>query len=277
MRNLQKEIIKVLEVKHVIDSKEEIRKRVDFLKQYCQQAKANGFVLGISGGQDSTLAGKLAQMAVNELKAEGYEARFTAVRLPYQVQKDETDAQKSLQFIQPDEIITYNISQPVESFKITYDSSAGKPLADFHKGNVKARTRMMVQYAVAGEKNLLVIGTDHASEAVTGFFTKFGDGAADILPLSGLNKRQGKALLKELGADETLYLKKPTADLLDEKPQQEDETELGITYEVLDDYLEGKEIVEELAEKIEHRYIITKHKREQPVKPSDTWWLSNAE
>lgn len=272
MRQVQKEIIEALAVKPVIDVKEEIRTRIEFLKNYCKQAGAKGFVLGISGGQDSTLAGKLAQLAVNELKAEGYDATFTAVRLPNGVQKDEEDAQLALTFIQPDETVTYNIYIPVEEFATNYLHAVHKPLADFHKGNVKARTRMMVQYALAGEKNLLVIGTDHAAEAVTGFFTKFGDGATDILPLSGLSKRQGKALLQELGVDERLYLKKPTADLLDDTPQQADETELGITYEALDDYLEGKAVAEDIAQKIEHRYTITQHKREQPVTPTDTWW-----
>ncbi|MDA4896369.1 NAD(+) synthase, partial [Streptomyces sp. MS2A] len=87
------------------------------------------------------------------------------------------------------------------------------------------RVRMITQYAIGGQNQLLVIGTDHAAEAVTGFFTKYGDGGADLLPLTGLTKRQGRSLLEELGAPERLYTKSPTADLLDEKPQQSDETE----------------------------------------------------
>ena len=110
----------------------------------------------------------------------------------------------------------------------------GAALGDYHKGNVKARMRMIAQYAIGGQEGLLVIGTDHAAEAVTGFYTKYGDGGSRfLLPLSGLTKRQGKALLMELGADERLYLKVPTADLLDEKPGQADETELGICYDEL--------------------------------------------
>jgi NAD+ synthase len=120
--------------------------------------------------------------------------------------------------------------------------------------------------------NLLVIGTDHAAEAVTGFFTKYGDGGADILPLTGLTKRQGRLLLKELGAPEKLYLKAPTADLLDNKPQQTDETELGITYEELDDYLEGKKVSGNVSEKIEARYLVTQHKRNLPASMFDSWW-----
>src|SRR5690606_34047939 len=109
-----------------------------------------------------------------------------------------------------------------------------EPLRDFTKGNVKARARMIAQYAIAGQHGHLVVGTDHAAEAVTGFFTKFGDGGADVLPLSGLTKRQGKQLLEALGAPERLYLKLPTADLLDERPGQTDETDLGISYAQID-------------------------------------------
>lgn len=272
VRELQKQIIEDLGVNVTINPKEEIRTRVDFLKSYLKQSGTKGFVLGISGGQDSTLAGKLAQIAVNELQEEGIDAKFVAVRLPYGSQKDEDDAQLALQFIQPSESLTFNIQSATDAVASTFIDSTDKNLSDFHKGNVKARLRMIAQYAIGGEQNLLVIGTDHAAEAVTGFFTKFGDGGADILPNSGLTKRQGKTLLKELEAPEKLYTKAPTADLLDNVPQQTDETELGITYDQLDDYLEGLEVSDDIAEKIESRYLITQHKRSQPVAPSDTWW-----
>jgi NAD+ synthase len=124
---------------------------------------------------------------------------------------------------------------------------------------------MIAHYAIAGENQLLVIGTDHAAEAVTGFFTKFGDGGADLLPISGLTKRQGKQLLTALGAPEIFKSKKPTADLLDDQPGRADENELGITYQEIDDYLEGKSVAKEVADKIERRYLTTQHKRAQPV------------
>ena len=270
--NIQQLIIQTLQVKPTIEPKEEIQKRITFLKEYLINAKAKGFVLGISGGQDSTLAGRLAQLAVEQLRAEGHDAKFIAVRLPYGVQKDEEDAQRALQFIQPDESYSFNIKAAVDSVEAEYNAIAPRPLVDFQKGNVKARMRMIAQYAFGGQDGLLVIGTDHAAEAITGFFTKYGDGGADILPLSGLNKRQGRMLLKELGASEELYLKVPTADLLDEKPGQADETELGISYEIIDDYLEGKQIDPALAEKIESRYKMTEHKRQMPATMHDTWW-----
>lgn len=265
--------METLNVKSVIFPTDEIKERVEFLKNYCRKANAKGFVLGISGGQDSTLAGKLAQLACKKLRNEGYNATFIAVRLPYGIQKDEADAQLAIKFIQPDATELFDIKEPVDAIQTVYNKTSLKQhLSDFHKGNVKARMRMIGQYAIGGENGLLVIGTDHAAEAVTGFFTKFGDGGADILPLSGLTKRQGKALLKELGCPENLYLKAPTADLLDDKPQRADENELGITYELLDDYLEGKTVPDEVAIKIENRFIVTEHKRKPPVTMFDTWW-----
>ncbi|WLR43056.1 ammonia-dependent NAD(+) synthetase [Bacillus carboniphilus] len=268
--SLQEKIISDLHVKPSINPKEEIDKRVRFLKDYLIHTRAKGFVLGISGGQDSALSGRLAQIAVEELRQEGYEVTFYALRLPYKSQLDEDDAQLSISFIKPDIAKTFNISTTVDAFAEHFATS-NQPLSDFNKGNVKARVRMITQYAFAGEHNLLVIGTDHAAEALTGFFTKYGDGGADLLPLTGLNKRQGRALLQELQAPEQLYKKKPTADLLDNVPQQEDETELGMTYDEIDDYLEGKDIGIKSA-RIEKRYVATEHKRQVPATMYDTWW-----
>ncbi|MED3550698.1 ammonia-dependent NAD(+) synthetase [Cytobacillus praedii] len=271
---LQKEIMQSLHVNPEIDPKNEIRKRIDFLKEYLIRTKSKGYVLGISGGQDSTLAGRLAQLAVEELRGEGHsDVLFIALRLPYGVQADETDAKLALSFIKADQEYVFNIKASVDEVQNEFNSNVQvHPLSDYQKGNVKARMRMIAQYAFGGEKGLLVIGTDHAAEAITGFFTKYGDGGADVTPLTGLTKRQGKALLKELSADERLYLKIPTADLLDEKPGQADETELGITYEELDDYLEGKQVPLDVAEKIEKRYLITEHKRQVPASMFDGWW-----
>lgn len=269
---VQQEIISALHVKPAIVAKDEIRRRIDFIKGYCRKTGAQGFVLGISGGQDSTLAGRLSQLAAEELRGEGYEATFYAMRLPYGTQKDEEDAQAALAFIRPDRTLTFPIEAAVDALAAAYARAAGEPLSDYHKGNAKARMRMTAQYAVAGERRCLVVGTDHAAEAVTGFFTKFGDGGADLLPLAGLTKGQGRELLRELGAAERLYLKTPTADLLDDAPQQPDEKELGLEYCVLDEYLTGKDVAPEARANIERRYQATRHKRELPVTPFDEWW-----
>ncbi len=272
MRELQKHIIKEVGVQPNIDPAEQIRRRVQFLCDYLKATGTAGYVLGISGGLDSTLAGRLCQLAVEQLAEEGIQAEFIAVRLPYKVQADEDDAQAALRFIAPQQSVTYNVGPAVDGFDSSFREATGDTISDFNKGNVKARARMIAQYALAGEKNLLVVGTDHGAESVTGFFTKFGDGGADVLPLYGLNKRQNRLLLKTLGAEKRLWEKVPTADLLDGKPGRTDEDELGISYDQIDDYLEGKEIPEDAAENLESKFLRSRHKRTTPVTPFDTWY-----
>lgn len=272
--SLQNDIIKALGVKPFIEPQEEIRRSIDFLKSYLQKHTfLKTLVLGISGGQDSTLAGRLAQMAMEELRQETGDQnyQFIAIRLPYGVQADEADAQKALAFIKPDQSLTINIKKAVDG-QVEALKGAGLTISDFNKGNIKARQRMISQYAVAGQTGGAVIGTDHAAENVTGFFTKFGDGGADILPLFRLNKRQGKALLKELGADASLYEKVPTADLEENKPGLADEVALGLTYTDIDDYLEGKQVSKETQEKIESWWLKGQHKRHLPITIFDEFW-----
>lgn len=271
---LQEEIIRQLGVKASIDPQEEIRKTVDFLKAYLRKHSfLKTYVLGISGGQDSTLAGKLAQMAIAELREETSDQayQFIAVRLPYGVQADEADAQKALAFIAPDQTLTINIKAAVDG-QVEALQAAGVEISDFNKGNIKARQRMISQYAIAGQMAGAVIGTDHAAENITGFFTKFGDGGADILPLFRLNKRQGKALLKVLGADAALYEKVPTADLEDQKPGLADEVALGVTYKDIDDYLEGKLISKVAQATIEKWWHKGQHKRHLPITIFADFW-----
>lgn len=271
---LQEKIIKELGVKPVIDPKEEIRKTIDFLKMYLKKYPfIKSFVLGISGGQDSSLVGRLAQLAIEEIRKETgiNDYKFVAVRLPYGVQADEEDAQRALKFIQPDVSLTVNIKAAVDG-QVAALESANLTISDFNKGNIKARQRMITQYAVAGSYNGAVLGTDHAAENITGFFTKFGDGGADIVPIFRLNKRQGKMLLAELGANPAIYQKIPTADLEDGKPGLADEVALGVTYENIDDYTEGKQISSEAQAKIETWWNKTEHKRHLPITIFDDFW-----
>ena len=273
MSAMQSDIIAALGVAPSIDPEAERDRRVQFLVDYLAATGAKGYVLGISGGQDSTLAGRLAQLAVEQRRAAGEDATFVAVRLPHGVQSDEDDAQLALQFIQPDETVTVDIAPATAAMSgAVADALALGGLGDFNKGNVKARMRMIAQYAIAGERGLLVVGTDHAAENITGFFTKHGDGAADLLPLAGLNKRQGAAILKHLGADPRLWEKVPTADLEEDRPALPDEEALGVTYAHIDDYLEGKQVPREAAERLEHLWRVGQHKRHLPPGPNETWW-----
>jgi len=271
---LQQQIIKELRVQPTIDVHEEIRKSIDFLKEYAKHYSfVKGFVLGISGGQDSTLTGKLAQLAVDELNKEAGEMKYSfwAIRLPYGVQADEQDCQDAIDYIKPTGSYTVNIKDAVDA-SVRALANAGVQLNDFVKGNEKARERMKVQYSIAAMNGAVVLGTDHAAEAITGFYTKFGDGGADLMPIFRLNKRQGKQLLAELKCPEHLYMKVPTADLEENRPSLPDEVALGVSYDQIDDYLEGKEIREEPRQLLEGYYLRSQHKRHMPITIFDVFW-----
>lgn len=250
---------------------EEARRRIEFLQHYLRQSSCRAYVLGISGGVDSLAAGMMAQAAVSKLRADGYDAQFIAVRLPYGAQADENDAQKALNTIGPDRVVTIDI-KPASDAILEAVLKEGTDLVDlrrkhFHLGNIKARQRMIAQYALAGSAQGLVIGTDHAAEALMGFYTKFGDGAADILPLSGLTKRRVRAVAEHLGAPHELAFKIPTADLESDAPLRPDEEAFGVTYEEIDNFLEGIEISPQAVEKIMRFYRTSHHKRSLPIIP----------
>lgn len=272
MRELQAQIVSEMGVSAEVDPEVEVRERVAFLSDYLAVTGASGLVLGISGGLDSTLAGRLAQLAVEQRRDSGGDATFVAMRLPHGTQLDEDDARAALEFIRPDEVLTFDVAPAVEAFTAQFRDATGERLSDFARGNTKARVRMAAQYAVAGERGLVVVGTDHGAESVTGFFTKFGDGAADVLPLFGLDKGQNRELLRSMEAPERLWAKAPTADLLDDQPGRTDEDELGLTYEHIDAYLQGGDVPDDVAERIEAAWRRTRHKRSLPVTPADTWW-----
>ncbi|MDT3391452.1 MAG: ammonia-dependent NAD(+) synthetase [Bacillota bacterium] len=274
MRPLQKEIIAAMKTQPGIDPQAEIRKSVDFMKAYLKKYPfVKTLVLGISGGQDSTLAGRLGQMAAEEMRAETGDAtyRFIAVRLPYGEQADESDAMAAIDFIQADETMRVNIKPAVDATLTALEANQ-LSINDFNKGNIKARQRMIAQYGIAGARQGVVLGTDHSAESITGFYTKFGDGGADLVPLYRLDKRQGKQMLKALGAPEHLYLKVPTADLEEDRPALPDEVALGVRYDEIDDYLEGKDVAPDAAEKIEGWYLKTAHKRHLPITIFDNFW-----
>jgi len=275
MQASQQEIIQQLKVQPPFADdaalEAEIARRVAFIKQCLGNAGLKSLVLGISGGVDSLTGALLAQRAVRELREEiGDSAyRFVAVRLPYHVQQDEHDAQACLDVIKPDEIQTVDIAPAVRALvgnvKALDDSSAATK--DFVVGNTKARMRMVAQYTIAGACQGLVIGTDHAAEAVMGFFTKFGDGACDLAPLSGLVKQQVRAIARAIGAPENLVEKVPTADLEDLAPGKPDEAAHGVTYVEIDDFLHGNPVADRVAEIIVSAYRKTQHKRELPFAP----------
>ena len=272
--NIRENIVNEMHVLATIDPEFEIERRTAFIKKCLVNSGLNTLVLGISGGIDSSTCGKLAQRAIDELNQEGHGTafQFIAVRLPYGEQADEQDAQAAINFIAPSKSVTVNIkstadalhSEVKQALSIADALNANESQLDFAKGNVKARARMVAQYDIAGILGGLVVGTDHSAENITGFYTKYGDGAVDLAPLFGLNKRQVRLLAKTMGCPQNLIEKAPTADLECNQPGKKDEDALGVSYDQIDDFLEGKEIEHWAAEKLINIYKGTQHKR-QPI------------
>ncbi|MBN7822041.1 ammonia-dependent NAD(+) synthetase [Bowmanella yangjiangensis] len=265
-----KSILAEMRVLPEIDPAFEITRRVNFIKSHLRQSGLDTLVLGISGGIDSCTLGRLAQIAVDELNDEHHEHyRFVAVRLPYATQADEVDAQDSIEFIKPSVSLTVNVQPGADAVhQETSVALAAQGLLpadlgkqDFVRGNVKARVRMVVQYEIAGMMDALVLGTDHSAENITGFYTKWGDGACDLAPLFGLNKRQVRLVARTLGAPSKVIDKAPTADLESLSPQKADEAALGLTYDQIDDFLEGRAVPASVSEKLVYIYQRTQHKR----------------
>ena len=249
----------------------EIERRKTFIKDCLRNAGLKVLVLGISGGVDSLTAGRLAQLSVEELRNETDDTayRFIAVRLPHGTQHDEHDAQASLQFIRADEEDTVNIEGSVYGLgeQVSHLQKLTAARRDFVVGNIKARLRMVAQFAIANANDGLIIGTDHAAEAVMGFFTKFGDGACDLAPLSGLVKGQVRAIAQQLGAPESLVFKVPTADLEELRPGKPDEEAHGVSYAEIDAFLHGQPVRDEAYAIITRTYDNSRHKRELPLAP----------
>ena len=275
MQAVQRQIAEDLKVQPPFKNQDaleaEVARRITFIQCCLVNSGLKTLVLGISGGVDSLTAGLMAQKAVKQLREQsGDQAyRFIAVRLPYGVQQDEADATACVNYINPDERQTVNIGPAVKALAAEVTAFEGKSPAtvDFVLGNTKARMRMVAQYTIAGATGGLVIGTDHAAEAVMGFFTKFGDGSCDLAPLSGLVKNQVRAIARFFEAPEYLVEKIPTADLEDLAPGKPDEASHGVTYAEIDAFLHGEPVSEEALNIICKTYEKTQHKREMPFAP----------
>lgn len=267
----QQQIIAELGVQPMIQAVPELARRIAFIKQYLRQSGAQRLVIGISGGIDSLVVGCMAQQAVEQLRREGYEAQFIALRLPYGVQSDAADADAAIHHIQPDRTLSINIQPATDAVLhslrqagLSFSSAAQQ---DFVMGNAKARQRMLVCYAVAAAEFGLVMGSDHAAEVLMGYFTKYGDGAADLMPLAGLTKNQVRELAVQCDIPTHLIEKTPTADLESLSPLLPDEAAFGLSYSEIDAFLTGQEVSSEAFEIILRHYSNGEHKRKLPASP----------
>ncbi len=232
---------------------------VDFLAQYLRVSGMKGFVLGVSGGIDSFLAGCLCAQACAQERA-----KLHLLMLPNGTQSDIADAKVSVDLMQGiyPEAIAETISIEHSFAGMVQDLRASKCFEDdaVTLGNLQPRLRMTAQYALA--RKLLVVGTDHAAESVTGFFTKYGDGGTDINPLQDLIKDDIYAMSASYGAPQALLNKQPAAGL---GITETDEQELGIAYADICAYLKGNLIDAALQQKLEGYFECSRHKRRAPA------------
>lgn len=272
-KRMQADIIRTLGVASAFDVQRELSHRIGFLADYLRQAGLQHFVIGVSGGVDSLVAGLLARRAVMQLHEQGYtQAGLVAARLPYGKQLDADDAVACVDLIQPDVGLVVDIKPATDILMqgLTQQGMrvADAGLRDVVLGNIKARQRMVALYAMAGARSGLVVGTDHAAEDLVGYSTKFGDAAADVMPLHGLNKRRVRALAQVLGAPDALVNKVPTADLESLEPLRPDEDAMGVSYHDIDDFLEGKPVPAAAAQRLLQLWRAGAHKRAPAATPA---------
>lgn len=231
---------------------------IEFIQNYLSEAHSEGYVLGLSGGVDSSLVAALTKKAVGKDK-------LMCIMMPIESHPDDlNDAIKlatslDLNYIIMDGTKAYH--ELKEQF-----SSLGENLDTATLSNLKVRIRMSILYAYAQAHKSLVLGTDNWDERYTGYFTKFGDGAADLLPIAHLTKAEVVELAKILGVPKELAERTPSAGLF---AGQTDETEMGVLYKDLDAYLLGEEINADAKKRIQYLHRISEHKRNPIPTPKE--------
>jgi NAD+ synthase len=235
-----------------------INQAVDWLRERVTEAKAKGLVVGISGGVDSAVVAGLCSRAFPD--------NCIGVVMPSH--SDPEDKEDALWIAEGFELRTLEVNlggahtQIMGQVKKDLESQGCKLEGEkLSQGNLKARLRMSTLYAVANALNYMVVGTDNAPESYTGYFTKYGDGGVDLLPISSLTKAEVRAWARMLGLPMRIATRVPTAGLW---PGQTDESELGLTYDLIDRYLLGEEVSPEVQERIETLHRQSEHKRHLP-------------
>ena len=247
-----------------MNRKEKIEKTVQWLRDKVKEANCNGLVVGVSGGIDSAVVCNLIKkacpnnsigviMSINSNPKDREDALkvIEGCGIDY-IDLDLTEAQLSIK----------NEALNALKEKNLYNEN-GERAAD---SNLRARVRMCTLYTVANDLGYLVVGTDNAAEVHTGYFTKYGDGGVDLIPIANLSKAEVYEWAKELGVHEDVINRAPSAGLWE---GQTDENEMGTTYNMIDKVIEGKrdEVPEKDLEIIDRLHRISEHKRNMPPKP----------
>ena len=229
-----------------------------FLKEYLANSHMDGYVLGLSGGVDSSLVAALAKNAVGKDK-------LMCIMMPIDSHpSDLVDAKKVAEALD----LRYLVLDGSESYHASLKEfeKQGIVLDKMSQSNLKVRIRMTLLYAYGQTHRYLVLGTDNADERYTGYFTKYGDGAADVLPIVYLLKREVVEGAKMKGVPSSLAERTPSAGLFE---GQTDEKEMGVSYADLDKYLEGQEVDPKVKERIDYLHRISEHKRNPIPMPKE--------
>lgn len=236
-----------------------IEKTVEWLRQKQDETRTNGMLVGVSGGVDSAVVAMLIKKALPD--------NSMGIILP--INNSEKDLLDANELIKVSNIssITIDLTSIHSQMMNSVKENMPNYKQEFDRitdANLRARLRMSTLYAVANNLNYLVVGTDNAAEILTGYFTKYGDGGVDILPIAHLLKSEVYEWGKYLGVPQSILNKAPSAGLWE---GQTDELEMGTTYKYIDDYLSGKEIPEKDKEIILNLNKKTEHKRNTPSQP----------
>lgn len=239
---------------------QKIQQTVDWLKEIGENAKINGMLVGVSGGIDSAVVAHLIKRA--------YPDHSIGVILP--IKNSEQDLEDAEELIKSCHIrrlcidLTEENQSLLQKVKLAMGDSYQEEYNRMSDANMRARLRMTTLYTIANNLNYMVVGTDNAAEILTGYFTKYGDGGVDILPIAHLLKSEVYEWAKVLGVPQNIINKSPSAGLWE---GQTDEAELGTSYRYIDDYIQGNEIPQKDREIIESLHKKTEHKRHTPTTP----------
>lgn len=234
-----------------------IEKTVQWIRETVTGAGCRGVVVGLSGGIDSAVVGFLAKRA--------FPNDSLGVLLPCKSHSRDRECALELAAAAKLDHIEVDLTQAHEvlyaGIMAALGSRADEKNMRIADANLRARLRMSTLYAIANNRGYLVSGTDNAAEVYTGYFTKYGDGGVDFLPIANLLKREVYAWGRHFGVPESILHRAPTAGLWD---GQTDEGEMGTTYDRIDDLLEGKPVPEKDRQIIERLHRLTEHKRALP-------------
>ena len=237
---------------------EYVKEIQSFLKEYLEASHQDGYVLGLSGGIDSSAVAALAKSAVGKDK-------LHCIMMP--INSLEADLKDAVT-LATDLDLNYTVIDGSKAFNALVNEfiENGIVLDDSTKGNLKARIRMSILYAYGQKHRMLVLGTDNLDESYVGYFTKYGDGGVDLLPICRLTKEEVREVAASLGVRKELVERVPSAGLYE---GQTDEKEMGILYKDLDAFLLGKDVDPKVKERIEYLHRISEHKRAPIPRPKE--------